>query len=140
MWPGREQVGSKTIRQMQSILVTIYLLELIGATVVTSLGWAACEILRIDWIPSAPLWFAGYLLVYNLDRLYKDPADRVNTPVRAGKSEELRPLRVCLVALSATMLVLWPFLTSRWMCCNFAVAPVIGWPDASPGLFGLRSV
>jgi Putative transposase len=28
----------------------------------------------------------------------------------------------------------------RGMCCNFAVTPVIGWPDASPGLFGLRSV
>jgi 4-hydroxybenzoate polyprenyltransferase len=114
MRPGREQVGSKTIRQTQSILVTIYLLELIGATAVTSLGWAACGILRIDWIPSAPLWFAGYLLVYNLDRLYQDPADRVNTPVRAGKSEELQRFRVCLVVLSATVLLVWPLLTSRW--------------------------
>ena len=44
--------------------------------------------LQIDWIPSAPLWFAGYLLVYNLDRLYPDPADRVNIPIRSSKTEE----------------------------------------------------
>src|SRR6476660_3527093 len=25
-------------------------------------------------------------------------------------------------------------------CCNFAVAPVVGWPDAPPGIFGLWSI
>ena len=78
------------IQRIQSILVTIYLLELVGATAVTSLGWAACRMLQINWIPSAPLWFAGYLLVYNLDRLYPDPADLVNIPIRSRKAPELR--------------------------------------------------
>jgi len=59
------------IHRIQSVLVTAYLLELVGATAITSLGWAACRMLQIDWMPSAPLWFAGYLLVYNLDRLYR---------------------------------------------------------------------
>ncbi len=74
---GGQHVGHKlaVIQRIQSILVTVYLLELVGATGVTFLGWVACRMLQIDWIPSAPLWFAGYLLVYNLDRLYPDPAD-----------------------------------------------------------------
>ena len=76
------------IQRAQSILITVYLLELVGATAVTSLGWAACRILQIDSLPSVPLWFAGYLLVYNLDRLHPDPADLVNIPVRVSKSPE----------------------------------------------------
>jgi hypothetical protein len=41
MRPGRAQDGSKTIKRIQSILVTLYVLELVGATAVTSLGWSA---------------------------------------------------------------------------------------------------
>ena len=98
------------IQRIQSILVTIYLLELVGATAVTSLGWAACRMLQIDWIPSAPLWFAGYLLVYNLDRLYPDPADLINIPIRSSKTEELRAARIGLAFLSAAVLLVWSLL------------------------------
>jgi 4-hydroxybenzoate polyprenyltransferase len=113
---GGQRVGPglAVIQRVQSILVTIYLLELIGATVVTALGWAACRILQIDWSPSAPLWFAGYLLVYNLDRLYSDPADQINIPIRSSKTEELRRARVGLASLSAVTLLVWPLLTGRW--------------------------
>src|SRR5208337_3922249 len=114
MRPGRGQVGSKTIKWIQSILVTIYVLELVCATAVTSLGWAACRMLHIDWTPSGPLWFAGYLFVYNLDRLCSDPADPVNVPVRSSKGAELRWARIALVLLSSVMLVIWPLLTGRW--------------------------
>jgi 4-hydroxybenzoate polyprenyltransferase len=109
-------VGHKLagIQRTQSILVTVYLLELVGATAVTSLGWAACRILQIDWLPSAPLWFAGYLLVYNLDRLYPDPADLVNIPIRSGKAPELRAARIGVAFLSAAVLLVWPLLTGRW--------------------------
>ena len=102
------------IQRIQSILVTVYLLELVGATGVTFLGWVACRMLQIDWIPSAPLWFAGYLLVYNLDRLYPDPADQINIPIRSSKREELRPARVGLAFLSVMMLIVWSLLTDRW--------------------------
>jgi len=102
------------IQRIQSILVTVYLLELVGATAVTSLGWAACRILQIEWIPSAPLWFAGYLLIYNLDRLYPDPADLVNIPIRSRKAPELRAARIGLAFLSAAVLLIWPLLTGRW--------------------------
>jgi 4-hydroxybenzoate polyprenyltransferase len=109
-------VGRKLaeIQRIQSILVTVYLLELAGATAVTSLGWAACRMLQIDWIPSAPLWFAGYLLIYNLDRLYPDPADLINIPFRSSKTEELRMARIGLAFLAASLLIVWSLLTSRW--------------------------
>jgi hypothetical protein len=74
----------------QSILISIYLLELVGASAITTLGVVACVILGIDWSRSAPLWFAGYLLVYNADRLYLDPADRLNTPLRSSWGARLR--------------------------------------------------
>jgi hypothetical protein len=57
---------------LKSILISIYLLELVGASAITTLGCVACTLLQIDWGPSAPLWFAGYLFVYNADRLQLD--------------------------------------------------------------------
>ena len=114
MWPRCKQAGLKTIEWIQSILVTIYVLEPVGAAAVTSLGWAACRILKINWMPSAPLWFAGYLFVYNFDRLYPDPADPVNVPVRWRKTLKLRSARIGLVLLSSFVLIIWPVLTGRW--------------------------
>jgi len=70
--------------------------------------------LQIDWTRSAPLWFAGYLLVYNLDRLYPDPADRVNIPIRSSKTKELRAARIALAFLFAAVLLVWSLLKSRW--------------------------
>jgi 4-hydroxybenzoate polyprenyltransferase len=114
MRPGCEQSGSKIIKCIQSILVTIYVLELVGATAVTSLGWAACRILKINSTLSAPLWFTGYVFVYNFDRLYPDPADPVNVPVRWRKTVKLRAARISLVLLSSLVLIIWPLLTGRW--------------------------
>ncbi len=114
--PGGGHVGRKLadIQRIQSILVTVYLLELVGATAVTSFGWAACRILQISSFSSLPLWFAGYLLVYNLDRLHPDPADLVNIPVRVSKAQQLRGARIGLAFLSAAVLLIWPLLTGRW--------------------------
>jgi hypothetical protein len=101
---------------LRSILISIYLLEVVGASAITALGCAACTILKIDWSRSAPLWFAGYLIVYNADRLYLDPADRLNTPLRTSWSTRLRGCRLALVALSAGILGIWPLLTGRcWL-------------------------
>src|SRR6266446_1769757 len=93
---------------LQSILISVYLLELIGATAITALGCVACTLLHIGWGRSAPLWFAGYLFVYNADRLHLDPADRLNTPLRSIWNGRLRGLRVVLIWISAGILGLWP--------------------------------
>jgi 4-hydroxybenzoate polyprenyltransferase len=101
---------------LQSILVSIYLLELVGASAITVLGCLACTLLQIGWGPSAPLWFAGYLFVYNADRLHRDPADRLNTPLRSSWDGRLRGFRVLLVWASAGILGIWPVATGRlWL-------------------------
>ncbi len=108
---------------MSALFISIYFLELVGASAVTALGIVASRILDIDWGRSGPLWFAGYVLVYNLDRLYSDPADATNTPLRSQWSLRLRPWRMILVWVSGVFLALWPVLTGRvWMLCPFAVA------------------
>jgi 4-hydroxybenzoate polyprenyltransferase len=109
----------------KSILISIYLLELVGACGITALGGVACAILRIDWSRSAPLWFAGYLIVYNADRLYLDPADRLNTPLRTRWAARLRGWRFVLVSLAAALVTVWPVMTGRcWLL--FPLALVFG--------------
>jgi 4-hydroxybenzoate polyprenyltransferase len=109
----------------KSILISIYLLELVGACGITALGVVACAILRIDWSRSAPLWFAGYLIVYNADRLYLDPADRLNTPLRTRWAARLRGWRFVLVSLAAALVTVWPVMTGRcWLL--FPLALVFG--------------
>jgi 4-hydroxybenzoate polyprenyltransferase len=108
---------------LKTIPITVYLLELVGAAAITVLGFVACTILQIDWSRSAPLWFAGYLLVYNADRLYLDPADRLNTPLRSSWSARLRGCRVALVWLSAGVLCTWPLVIGRfWLLFPLAGA------------------
>jgi 4-hydroxybenzoate polyprenyltransferase len=107
----------------KSILISIYLLELVGASAITALGCVACNILQIDWSRSAPLWFAGYLFVYNADRLYLDPADRLNVPLRSNWGGKLRGCRVALIWLSVGILAAWPPATGRfWLLFPLAVA------------------
>ena len=94
-------------------LLALYLLEFVGATAVAGLGWVACRALGVPWRPSLPLWWASYLFVYNSDRLYRDPADATNTPVRSAWAERLRPWRLAVSAGAALVLLFWPLLTRR---------------------------
>jgi 4-hydroxybenzoate polyprenyltransferase len=110
---------------LKSVLISIYLLELVGASAITALGCAACTLLKIGWSLSAPLWFAGYLLVYNADRLHLDPVDRLNTPLRSNWDGKLRRCRICLVWISAGILGVWPLATGRfWLL--FPLTIVVG--------------
>jgi 4-hydroxybenzoate polyprenyltransferase len=125
VYPPRVLGESDRPKWFKSSLVSIYLLELVGACGITALGGVACAILSIDWSRSAPLWFAGYLLVYNADRLYLDPADRLNTPLRTRWAARLRGWRIVLVSLSAGIVIIWPVLTQRfWLL--FPLAAVFG--------------
>jgi 4-hydroxybenzoate polyprenyltransferase len=95
----------------------------VGASAITALGYVACEFLQMDWSRSAPLWFAGYLFVYNSDRLYPDPADATNTPLRSSLGPQLRSFRLALIWVSGTILVSWLLATARlWMLFPLAAA------------------
>jgi 4-hydroxybenzoate polyprenyltransferase len=110
---------------VSALFISIYFLELVGASAITALGVVACRILDIDWSRSAPLWFTGYLLVYNADRLYSDPADATNTPLRSQWNPRIRSWRVALVLFSGVILLVWPVVTVRvWML--FPIAAMFG--------------
>jgi 4-hydroxybenzoate polyprenyltransferase len=102
------------VNWFKSLLISVYLLELVGASAITALGCVACRILKVDWGPSVPLWFGGYLIVYNLDHLYSDPADSLNTPLRFRWSARLRSFRFALVSVSGALLLIWPLVTGRY--------------------------
>lgn len=123
LWENEVSRESGSSNWFKSILISIYLLELVGASAITALGCVACNILQIDWSRSAPLWFAGYLFVYNADRLYLDPADRLNLPLRSNWGGKLRGCRVALIWLSVGILAAWPPATGRfWLLFPLAVA------------------
>jgi 4-hydroxybenzoate polyprenyltransferase len=112
---------SKAARNPLTFLRQVYLLEVVGGVAVTCLGWVCCHLTGSPWLPSAPLWLGGYLLVYNLDRLHYDPADQVNTPTRFLYRDSLRSKRLFLIWLSAATLVGWPAVTGRW----WLIAPIV---------------
>jgi len=49
-----------------------------------------------------------------LDRLYPDPADLINIPIRSHKAGQLRATRSTLAFLSAAVLLVWSLLRGRW--------------------------
>jgi 4-hydroxybenzoate polyprenyltransferase len=116
----------------------IYLLEVFGALSVAALGWAACQFSGTTWYPSAPLWFAGYLVVYNLDRLYPDPADSLNTPLRFRYHNRLRRKRVVVVIVGAVILVIWPIFTGQSVLLPGLLAAAVGFQFYSRPLPGSR--
>ncbi len=73
-----------------SIERAIHTLHLYGAAGIACFGWAVCRLLGCEARPWLPLWFCAALVVYNIDRLRRDPADEVNTPARAASARSLR--------------------------------------------------
>jgi 4-hydroxybenzoate polyprenyltransferase len=123
-----------------SLFIPVYLLEMVGASAVTAFGWAVCKRLGVPWIPSGPLWFSGYLLVYNLDRLHPDPSDQINTPARIGWDRRLRPFRILVVFLSAGCIIIWPIVTHRpWLIfALFAAVLTLQFYSRVVPAFGIR--
>ncbi|HEY0789453.1 MAG TPA: UbiA family prenyltransferase [Chthoniobacterales bacterium] len=106
-----------------NLLVAFYLLEFVGATAVAGLGWTGGRALGLACGQFLPLWWPMYLAVYNLDRLYADPADALNTPVRSAWSERLRPWRWGVFGASACLLAAWALRSQRhWVVWAAAVA------------------
>jgi 4-hydroxybenzoate polyprenyltransferase len=105
------------------LLIAFYLLEFVGATAVAGLGWTGGEALGLPCRQFLPVWWPMYLVVYNTDRLYADPADALNTPVRSAWAERLRPWRFAVIGSSASLLIAWSLRSQRgWVVGVAAVA------------------
>ena len=89
-------------------LHAVHALHLYGALGIAAFGWSLGRWAGFSSTRLLPLWLAGALVVYNLDRLKRDPADAINIPHRAAQHERLRAWSVVLAALGAIVLLLWP--------------------------------
>ena len=114
----------------------LHTLHIYGAAAITAFGWAVCALLDWDATPWLPLWFCGALLVYNLDRLRRDPADALNVPQRVAAMQRLHGSSALAAVLSAGVLVGVPILRRDWItlalviggalvCVSYSI-PVIG--------------
>jgi 4-hydroxybenzoate polyprenyltransferase len=92
----------------------LHALHLFGAAGIAAFGWAVCRLLGLNAEPWVPLWFCAGVLVYNVDRLRRDPADRLNLPQRATASRRLRGISLLLAAASAATLLVLPIWRRDW--------------------------
>ena len=67
---------------LRDALRPVHALHIYGAVGIAVFGWSLGRWAGFASGRLLPLWLAGALVVYNLDRLKRDPADCVNTPER----------------------------------------------------------
>ena len=105
---GGEEASGGVSRGLWDALRPVHALHIYGAVGIAVFGWS------LGWWAGfasgrlLPLWLAGALVVYNLDRLKRDSSDSANTPERVRWHGVLRPWSWLLTAAGAAVLVLWP--------------------------------
>jgi len=116
----------------------IQTLHLYGAAGIAAFGWGLSRMLGFSCARWLPLWIAGALLVYNLDRLKHDPTDQLNTPARQRRHRGLRPLSIAVAALSAIALALLSISNGGWLLFFVTLAAAGLSISYSFPLFGFR--
>jgi len=105
---------------------------------ITSFGWAVCHLLGWGAAPYLPLWFCSALLIYNADRLRRDPVDALNIPQRAAASARSRKLSLVVLACAAVALVGWPIVRGDWLTLGLIAAGTPVCLGYSAPIFGFR--
>ena len=98
-------------RGLRDALRPLHALHIYGAVGIAVFGWSLGRWAGFASGKLLPLWLAGALVVYNLDRLKRDPADSMTTPERVLWHGMLRRWSWLLTAAGAAVLVLWPLWT-----------------------------
>jgi 4-hydroxybenzoate polyprenyltransferase len=105
---------------------------------ITSFGWAICHLLGWRAGPYLPLWFCSALLIYNADRLRRDPVDALNIPQRAAASARMRKLSLAVLAVAAVLLVGLPMMRRDWLTLGLIVGGTPVCIGYSAPIFGFR--
>jgi 4-hydroxybenzoate polyprenyltransferase len=116
----------------------LHALHIYGALGIATFGWSLGRRAGFASSRLLPLWLAGALVVYNLDRLKRDPADSVNTPERVRAHQVLRRWSWLLTALGALTLVLWPLWLKNGSLLLLAALALPASLSYSFPLFGAR--
>ncbi len=104
------------------IVRALHALHIYGTAGIVALGWTLGQLLGFRCGTYMPLWLAGALFVYNIDRLKRDPADAINTPRRLEETARLRKLSVAIAAVAGVALLAIPIFTRDWLMLALAVA------------------
>ena len=97
------------------IETALHALHIYGAAGIAAFGWAMGWLLETDARHWVPLWFCGGLLIYNADRLRRDPADPLNVPARTAASARYRTASSITLALAALVLLGLPLGRREWL-------------------------
>lgn len=128
--------GQKSTVGRSRFFETIHALHIYGSAGIVTFGWALSRLLHFDCGRYLPLWLAGALLIYNVDRLKIDPADAINIPERTRHCARLRKAGTVISILSAGTILAFPALFHDWplfcltlaggfVCLNYSV-PLLG--------------
>ena len=104
---SRETSNFKILRPLQA-------LHFYGAGGIIAFGWALSHWHQFNADHYLPLWLAGALAIYNLDRLKIDPADAFNTPERLRQYASLRKAGIVITLLSALAILAIPAYLRDW--------------------------
>jgi len=108
---GRPGWAGRVRARVDAALRPMHALHVYGAVGIAVFGWSLGRWAGFASGRLLPLWLAGALVVYNLDRLKHDPADWVNTPGRVSAHGMLRGWSWLLAGAGAVVLVGWPLWT-----------------------------
>ncbi len=109
-----------------------------GALGITAFGWAMGQLFNWEVGPWMPYWFCAALLVYNADRLRRDPADALNIPVREAAAARLRILSFVVLIASALVLLVLPIVQRDWLTLALVLGGALVSLNYSIPLFGFR--
>ena len=116
----------------------LHTLSIYGALGITAFGWAMGQLFNWEVGPWMPYWFCAALLVYNADRLRRDPADALNIPLREAAAARLRVLSFIVLIASALVLVVLPIVWRDWLTLVLVLGGALVSLNYSIPLFGFR--
>jgi 4-hydroxybenzoate polyprenyltransferase len=103
------------------IETVLHALSLYGAAGIAAFGWAMGWLLGLSAAHWLPLLFCAALVIYNADRLRRDPADILNVPARTAASARLRRASAVTLTLAALVLIGLPALRREWEILGFVL-------------------
>jgi len=116
----------------------LHTLSIYGAFGITAFGWAMGQLFNWEVGPWMPYWFCAALLVYNADRLRRDPADALNIPLREAAAARLRILSFAVLIASALVLLVLPIVRRDWLTLALVLGGALVSLNYSIPLFGFR--
>lgn len=100
---------------LPEIETVLHALHIYGAAGLAAFGWAMGWLVDIDARHWVPLWFCAGLVIYNADRLRRDPADALNLPARTAASARYRTASIVTLTLAALGLIGLPVWRREWL-------------------------